>query len=45
MIAMAAIGMKIKFADLLKQGPKALLLGTIIFAVQIGFVLVWFLSS
>jgi len=41
MIAMAAIGMKIKFADLLKQGPKALLLGVIIFVVQIGFTLVW----
>jgi len=44
MIAMAAIGMKIRFSDLLKQGPKALLLGTIIFALQIGFALVWLLN-
>lgn len=45
MIAMAAIGMKIKFLDLIKQGPKALLLGTIIFAVQIGFALIWILNT
>lgn len=34
-VAMAAIGMKIQFADLLRQGPKALLLGGIIFCMQI----------
>lgn len=43
MIAMAAIGMKVKFVDLLKQGPKALILGSIIFIVQILFALVWIL--
>ncbi len=35
-IAMAAIGMQIRLRDLLKQGPKALLLGALIFAIQLG---------
>lgn len=35
-VAMAAIGMQIRLRDLLKQGPKALLLGSAIFAVQLG---------
>lgn len=39
MTAMAAIGMKIKFADLLRSGPKAILLGGCIFLVQILFMM------
>lgn len=35
-VAMAAIGMQIRLRDLLKQGPKALLLGSLIFALQLG---------
>ena len=38
-IAMAAIGMQIRLRDLLRQGPKALLLGGVIFVVQIGVLL------
>ena len=38
-IAMAAIGMQIRLHDLLRQGPKALLLGGVIFVVQIGVLL------
>lgn len=38
-VAMAAIGLQIKFKDLLTQGPRALLLGSIIFVVQIAIVL------
>jgi uncharacterized integral membrane protein (TIGR00698 family) len=38
-IAMAGIGLQIKLRDLLKQGPKALLLGSLIFAVQISLML------
>jgi len=38
-IAMAAIGLQIKFKDLITQGPRALLLGSIIFVVQIALVL------
>lgn len=38
-IAMAAIGMQIKLRDLLRQGPKALALGAVIFVVQIGVLL------
>jgi len=38
-IAMAAIGMQIRFTDLRKQGPKALLLGSIIFVVQIALII------
>jgi uncharacterized integral membrane protein (TIGR00698 family) len=36
-IAMAAIGLKISFASILKDGKKALLLGSLIFIVQIVF--------
>jgi len=36
--AMAAIGSKIFYKDLLVSGPKALKVGTIIFAFQIGFI-------
>jgi uncharacterized membrane protein YadS len=36
---MAGIGLQIKLRDLLKQGPKALLLGSLIFAVQISLML------
>lgn len=39
MIAMAGVGMKISFASLLRQGPKALIFGIAIFAVQILFML------
>lgn len=39
--AMAAIGMQIRFSDLRKQGPKALGLGAVIFAVQIAVVIVF----
>ena len=42
-IAMAAIGLKIKLKDLFKQGPKALLIGSIIFAIQIIFVVTFLL--
>jgi uncharacterized integral membrane protein (TIGR00698 family) len=38
-IAMAAIGLQIRLRDLLRQGPKALLLGAFIFVVQIGVML------
>jgi uncharacterized membrane protein YadS len=38
-IAMAAIGMQIRLTDLRKQGPKALLLGTVIFVVQIALII------
>lgn len=38
-IAMAAIGLQIRLRDLLKQGPKALVLGILIFAVQIGLMM------
>ncbi len=37
--AMVGIGLKIKVKDLISQGPKALLLGSIIFVVQISVVL------
>jgi len=37
--AMAGIGLRIKVKDLMRQGPKALLLGSIIFVVQIAVVL------
>jgi uncharacterized integral membrane protein (TIGR00698 family) len=36
-IAMAAIGLKISFASILKDGKKALLIGSLIFIVQIVF--------
>ena len=36
MVAMAGVGMKIKYADLIKQGPKALLYGSLIFCLQIS---------
>lgn len=36
-IAMAAIGLKISFASILKDGKKALLIGSLIFLVQIVF--------
>jgi len=35
MIAMAGVGMKIRFADLLREGPKAIMAIVIIFAVQL----------
>lgn len=38
-IAMAGIGLQIKFADLKSKGPQALVLGSVIFAVQIAIVL------
>ncbi len=38
-IAMAGIGLQIRVRDLIKQGPKALALGSIIFVVQIGLML------
>ncbi len=34
-IAMAGIGLKIRFASLLRQGPKALLVGSLNFGIQI----------
>lgn len=34
-IAMAAVGMKIRYIDLIQQGPKALGIGTIVFTAQI----------
>jgi uncharacterized membrane protein YadS len=34
-IAMAGIGLKIRVSSLIKQGPKALLVGCLIFAVQL----------
>lgn len=34
-VGMVGIGMKIKFADLLKQGPKSLTVGLLIFIVQL----------
>lgn len=34
-IAMAAVGMKIRYYDLIRQGPKALMIGGVIFSVQI----------
>lgn len=34
-VAMVGIGMKIKFADLLKQGPKSLTVGALVFLVQL----------
>lgn len=41
-IAMAAIGLRINFKTLLKQGPKALLLGVLLFIIQtvvlLGFI-------
>lgn len=42
-VAMVGIGMKIKFRDLLSQGPKALLVGILVFFVQL-ITLVCFLS-
>ena len=38
-VAMAGVGMKIKFTSLMAHGPKALLFGTLIAAIQIAFVL------
>jgi len=38
-IAMAGIGMQIKFGDITKQGPRALLLGTLIFVALIALLL------
>lgn len=35
-VAMVGIGMKIKFADLLKQGPKSLTIGALNFVVQLS---------
>lgn len=35
MIAMAGVGMKIRFSELLRQGPKALMFGSIIAAIQL----------
>ena len=40
-IAMAGIGLQIKFADLKSKGPKALMLGSVIFASQIAIVLMF----
>lgn len=37
-IAMAGIGLQIKFADLKSKGPQALVLGSVIFATQIAIV-------
>jgi uncharacterized integral membrane protein (TIGR00698 family) len=39
-VAMVGIGMKIKFADLLKQGPKSLTVGALIFLVQLTSIIV-----
>lgn len=39
MIAMAAIGMRIRFADLVRQAPKALAAGGLIAIAQVGFLL------
>ncbi len=42
-VAMAAIGMKIKFASLLKFGPQAVLFGSLIAVVQIIFAILFVL--
>ena len=34
--ALAAIGMRVKFADIIKEGPKAMLYGLTVGAVQVG---------
>lgn len=38
-IAMAGVGLKIRVSSLVNQGPKALLVGIIIFAVQIALII------
>lgn len=43
MIAMAGIGLKIKFSTILKQGSSALMIGSLIFLLQIAFSLVFLL--
>jgi uncharacterized integral membrane protein (TIGR00698 family) len=40
MVAMAGVGMKIRFKELLHQGPKALFFGVCIATVQLAFILV-----
>lgn len=36
LVAMAGIGMRIKISELLKEGPKALLAGTLLTLIQVG---------
>ncbi len=36
LVAMAGIGMRIKISELLKEGPKALLAGTILTLIQVA---------
>jgi len=38
--ALAAIGMRVKFADIIKEGPKAMLYGLTVGAVQVGMAVV-----
>lgn len=40
LVAMAGIGMRIKVSELLKEGPKALLAGTVLTLIQIGVAVV-----
>lgn len=46
-IALAAIGMRVKFADLIKEGPKAMLYGCLTGTSQIifAFILIALLFS
>jgi uncharacterized membrane protein YadS len=39
MVAMAGVGMKISFQALLRQGPKAIMFGSIITVIQVAFLL------
>ena len=45
--ALAAIGMRVKFADIIKEGPKAMLYGLTVGALQVGIavVLIWVFFS
>lgn len=36
-LAMAGVGLKITFSRMMRQGPKAFLVGSIVFLLQIGF--------
>ncbi len=44
MVAMAGVGMKIRFRSLLQHGPKALLFGALIALTQCGFILLLILT-
>ncbi|WP_457567523.1 YeiH family protein [Desulfurobacterium sp.] len=39
-VAITAIGMRVKFSELLKEGPKALLFGTVTAMLQIAFLII-----